>query len=105
MRRSVSVFKSRPSTIDGVGESLSSGMSELSIVSLSFLSVAKLTVRLTSPTVLPALSLGSVPSRLFSSRFQVSKPLLAPPSSVPWQGGEGRSVFGEFKERARVTRV
>lgn len=32
MRRSVSMFKSRPSTIDGVGESLSSGMSELSIV-------------------------------------------------------------------------
>lgn len=26
------MFKSRPSTIDGVGESLSSGMSELSIV-------------------------------------------------------------------------
>uniref|UniRef100_A0A0E9W4H3 Uncharacterized protein n=1 Tax=Anguilla anguilla TaxID=7936 RepID=A0A0E9W4H3_ANGAN len=32
MRRSVSEWRSRPSSIDGVGESLSSGISELSIV-------------------------------------------------------------------------
>ena len=32
IRRSVSACKSRPSSIEGVGESLSSGMRELSIV-------------------------------------------------------------------------
>lgn len=65
--------------------------------------------------MLPAFSLGSVPSRLFSppntpQQLQETTLLLGPPPSVPRPpslsllAGEGRSVFGELEECLRGKR-